>query len=303
MPIKNTQKYDVAEKKATMVRMIWHGVDGSGKTFTGLKLARMLAGDNGDILVIDTETAGEDVPRSGQYDQFGHYIKPVPYTELMRNKSVCYDNFIKAVKEGLESGAEVVIIDSWSDENEFYLSQAKATGDNNKYYNNTKPKRKELNQYIANAPCHVIILQRSSEQAEWQEDRDGRKTRVKRMALQPLGSGDVGYAINVRCAMEERTLRVVKTIYDSVPMDAEFDMTDEDKFVEFYDRLITGLDEGAATAERFKIKLMSLGFPPSEWKTLWEEVDGLSKLGRWSPENNDKMLELIEAYAEANDGG
>lgn len=288
MPIKDTNDFQVAERKATMARILLYGTDGAGKTFSALRLSRHLV-QGGDILVVDTEQVGEDAPRSGQYEEFMHYISPLPVAELLSNPAKAYTLFCERVRSAIESGAESVIIDSWSDEAVFYMAQAVATGEDKTYYKSIKPMRVHLIEAIKNAPCHIIVCQRARDKGVWQDGSDGRKAKIIRMAEQPDGSGEIGYAMNLRLAMENITARVVKTIYpEFLPEGAEFDVRGE--WDSFADKIVSALNDGAITRERFKLELLKLGYPQSSWGQLWK---ALPELGEWSETRHYDMLELV----------
>lgn len=301
MPL--ADKYSKAEKTASMARIVLYGVDGSGKTYTALALARALAPD-GDILVLDTEQVGEAAPRSAQYDQFGHYVDALPLSEMLgispqypegsqAVQRTAYDTLKSRISEALTSGAEVVIIDSWTDENTVYLAQAVATGDNRSYYMNTKPKRTLLLEAIKNAPCHVILCQRSKEQGVWSDGGEKQKSKIIRMALQPDGNGDIGYATNIRIAMEDGVARIVKSVYETLPQDATYNLAGGDET--FYELVASSLDEGRKTKALFKFELGKRGISGNRMKQIWEE---LPDLGQWTEETHDDMLATIDAHLE-----
>ena len=99
-----------AVKKATKIRMSIAGPSGSGKTIGALRVAFGLCGDWSKIVVIDTNIddallyAGDKVEGIGQ---FGHIPFPNPHGPR---------RFIEAIDAALAYGAEVVVIDSASDE-------------------------------------------------------------------------------------------------------------------------------------------------------------------------------------------
>ena len=288
MPIKDHAKFQVAERKATMLRCVFYGTDGSGKTYTALRLGRHLVG-GGDILVLDTEQVGADAPRSGQYQEFMHYVDPMPMRDILASPTKAYDLFIERVVGAIDSGAECVIIDSMTDENTAYMAQATATGETRQYYNGIKPKRVALAEVIKNAHCHIILCQRARSQGVWQQGADGKKGTIVRMAEQSEGSELFGYAMNLRIAMENITARIVKTVYETyLPEGAEFDMRTQ--WETFVDKVVSALDDGAITRERFMAELVTLGYPQSTWGQLWRAIP---ELGEWSEARHNDMLEMI----------
>jgi hypothetical protein len=99
-----------AVKKALKLRMSIAGPSGSGKTVGALRVAYGLCGDWKKIVLIDTNIddslayAGDTLMGIGK---FGHIPFPNPFTPK---------RFIEAINAAINYGAEVVIIDSASDE-------------------------------------------------------------------------------------------------------------------------------------------------------------------------------------------
>jgi len=292
MPIKNKQQFKLAERSSSMLRVLFTGATGTGKTYTALELARLIAGDDADILVVDTEQVGEDAPRSAQYaPKFGHYVKPIPVLNIVNSPKTCYNLFYEAVEAALASGAEVVIIDSWTHENKFYLTQARATGDDKSYFKETKQKRDQLVTLIENANCHIIITQRAGEHAVFGYNAKYGKDTILRMALQPEGH-NIGFSMNFNFAMEGETARVTKTVDgERIPQDEIYPVGDGDNTL--YELLESSIHDGAKNKTVFKSELAQMGYPTDQWQALWKAIP---QLGVYSPERHDEMLELIINY-------
>ena len=281
-------KYKKSEKKATMLRAIFYGPDGSGKTHTALKIARHLVGPDGDILVIDTEVAGKDAPRSGQIEGYDHYIHPMPLIEI--EKSKCYDLLVEAFENGVEAGASSIIIDSFTDESIMYLDQARTTGDDKKYFMKMKPKREKFFAKIANSPVHVILCMRAHPKGVW-EGESGSRGKIIRMAEQEIGTDLIGFFVNTRIAFEELQARIVKSIYPEIQQGATYDVVNTDMLER---ALVTALDSGVITKERFEYELRKLGvISLSAMNELKEEIPNL---GKWSENRHDEMLDLIKHH-------
>lgn len=290
-----------AEKKASMLRAIMYGVDGSGKTYSALQLARYLVGDDADIVVVDTELVGPDAPRSGQYDHFNHLVMPMSRNDLLgisdqhpkgnvQSHRTCLQRFADGIHAALHSGAECVIIDSYSDEKDLYMAQAEATGDNKRYYKDTKPIRLELIDAIKNAPCHVILCERSREQGVFSESSNG-KGRIERMALEPIENNDIGYAVNLRIAMEGGYARITKSVYDMIPQESQYPLVEGDETL--YELIASSLDDGVKTKALFMNDLRKRDIQPQDMRQLWSVVDGL---GEYLPSKHDEYLVLIDAH-------
>lgn len=100
----------VAQRKKTKVKMIITGPAGAGKTYTALNIAYGLVGDWSKIFVVCTEWQDDENTAADLYSDIGPFkiyeMKP-PYMP---------ERFFNAYHECVKAGAEVVIIDSISDE-------------------------------------------------------------------------------------------------------------------------------------------------------------------------------------------
>lgn len=96
-----------AERKGAPVLIALYGESGSGKTYSALLLARGLAGSQGRIGLLDTETGrgliyADEIPGGYEYAE----LTP-PFTP---------ERYIEAVKEFAASGVDVLVIDQASSE-------------------------------------------------------------------------------------------------------------------------------------------------------------------------------------------
>lgn len=92
-----------AVKKNQKLKLLIEGVSGSGKTYSALRLAKGLAGENAKIVVLDTESGSASL-YSDKFDFYTTELRP-PYSP---------QNYILKIEEIEKFKADVCIIDSMS---------------------------------------------------------------------------------------------------------------------------------------------------------------------------------------------
>lgn len=156
------------------------GASGSGKTFTALELAMGLAGDGGQVAVIDTEGrralhyADLRGPRGDQLFHFDHCELRPPFSP---------DRFLAAMKAAESAGYRVIVIDSFSDEHEGeggLIDMAAAGTSQNTAANWARPKaqHKLVVRWLRQARCHVIFCLRAEERVRLEKDDKGKSVVV-----------------------------------------------------------------------------------------------------------------------------
>lgn len=171
-----------AVKERLHARLAIDGPTGSGKTYTGLQAARILAGPTGKIGVIDTENrsaayyspdpaqlaTGEPIERTNYWDapyEFFHEEWAPPY-----DPRVLADVIKAAGRDGALGTGDVMLIDSLT---HFYAGEGGTLDivDNaaDRSYNGNKfsgwkegsPAQRHLLDTIIHAPFHVVCTMRS----------------------------------------------------------------------------------------------------------------------------------------------
>ena len=171
-----------ASRKRVYIKIALTGPSGSGKTYSGLQVARGLAGPSGMIGVIDTENGSASL-----YADTVEFFEPsVPV-----NAPFTVDKYINALGELIEGGCTVILIDSlsheWSGEGGL-LAQKEARdarGGNN--FANWAPVTKEHEKFksaILDSPVHVIGTMRSKQ--EYAQTGDGGKTKIQKLGAAPI---------------------------------------------------------------------------------------------------------------------
>ena len=149
----NIQK---AERKQARIKMALQGPSGSGKTYSSLLIALGLCNSWNKIVVIDTENQSSHL-----YAHLGDYkvlsISP-PFSP---------ERYIQAIKACVESGAEIIIIDSisheWEGEGGILSIHGKMTGNSFTNWNAVTPRHNAFVNAIIQCPIHIVATIRSKQ--------------------------------------------------------------------------------------------------------------------------------------------
>lgn len=143
-----------SERKQAKIKLALQGSSGSGKTMSAILLAKGLTnGDLSKVAVIDTENGSADL-----YAQLGNYnvltLEP-PYSP---------ERYIKAIDVCVQSGMEVVIIDSISHCWDYLLDyHAKLSGNSFTNWSKITPRQKAFVNKILQSPIHFISTMRTKQ--------------------------------------------------------------------------------------------------------------------------------------------
>lgn len=160
-----------AERKKVKLKMGIAGPTGSGKTYSALLLARGLTDDWDKIAVIDTENGSADL-----YSHLGSYgVLPLspPFEP---------EKYAKALAVCVKEGAEVVIIDSMSQEwagDGGVLDYQSKLGGRFQDWAKATPRHRAFIDAILQAPVHVICCSRVKTEWAIEQNEKGRATPQK----------------------------------------------------------------------------------------------------------------------------
>jgi len=225
------------------LRLLVMGLPGSGKTMSALRVARGIAGPQGRVAVIDTDSGGaatkyaDIVDPDGQTLAFDH----LPMGEHFGNFDTV--NYIRALNAAVQAGYDVVVIDSlthaWSGKGGI-LEQKDKMGGKFSAWGKLTPKHREMVEAIVNAPIHVIATVRSKQ--AWGVDEKGRPTQMGLGADQRNG---LEYEFDVVGEIDQDTHRmaITKSRCDAVA-DKVYDRPGRD----FASELLGWLNGGSAPA-------------------------------------------------------
>lgn len=220
-----------AVKEQLRARVAIDGPTGSGKTWTALQWARVLAGPDGPIGVVDTENRsaayyapapGVDVQRVNYWDapyDFGHLPTTPPYDPRELR------NLIAAA--GRELGPDgVLVIDSlthyWNGEGgtlDVVDHASSRSGNSFAGWKEGTPAQRGMLDAIIHADCHVIVTMRSKMEYVLEQVERGSKTIQvpKKVGMAPEQRAGVEYEFTVVVDMDtEHRLVVSKSRCDVI---------------------------------------------------------------------------------------
>ena len=158
---------------------LWGG-SGSGKTYSALEFARGLVGEQGKIIVIDTENKrAKNLYGSGKVGGHWQHINFEPPFDAY--------SFIDAFRQAVKSGAHCIIVDSlshvWMGEGGL-LDQVDEKGSTFGAFGKPKNEIRRMTNVMLISPCHVIFCMRGKMVNVQYEDQWG-KTKVEQRGWEP----------------------------------------------------------------------------------------------------------------------
>lgn len=197
-----------ATKEQAKARIALVGLSGSGKTWTGLLWARVLAGDTGRIAVIDTE-AGSASKYADQY-QFD--------TNVLENYSP--RDYIAALHEAEKAGYDVLLIDSlshaWMGKGgvlqivDDATARSRSKNTFSEGWREATPEHNSLVDAMVRCKCHLIVTMRVKQDYVI-EEVNGKKI-PRKVGLAPVQRDGLEYEFDLVADMDlEHTLVVGKT--------------------------------------------------------------------------------------------
>ena len=188
-----------ASKKHTFARVALLGPAGSGKTYTALRLAHVLAGGR-PIAVFDTERgsaskyAGDANPDGGRFD----------FLVMDDMPDFAPRQYIRAIEEAEKAGCGVLIFDSlshaWSGPGGIleFVDTRKAGGGNNQFaaWRDATPLHNQLVDALLNSRMHLICTMRTKMEYVLEEDSKGKKV-PRKVGMQPVQREGVEYEFDV----------------------------------------------------------------------------------------------------------
>lgn len=203
-----------AKREAIYTKVMVSGCSGSGKTYSGLRVATGMAkeltnqtGEEQRICMIDTEN------RRSCY-----YAKKFDYDILELDKYSPND-YIDAIDDALEEGYKIIIIDTMSLEWEFLLDKhSKMSGNSFTNYNVIGRDHSKLLDKILQSPAHFIITCRAKEKYVLEETSDGKKV-PKKKGVEPIMRDGCEYimTVSLRIDMNTHGYEVMKDNTDLFP--------------------------------------------------------------------------------------
>ena len=193
-----------ADKKQTFLRLALIGPSGSGKSFTALRIAHVLA-QGGAICAIDTERKTLS-KYAGVTSEDGHVFEFDVEDEMPDCDARQY---IKAIVAAEEAGYKVLVIDSlshaWAGPGgilEFVDARKGNSSNNNLAWREATPLHNKLVDTILTAQLHIIVTMRVKTEYVQEKDATNGSTNIQKVGLQPIQREGIDYEFDVICDMQ-----------------------------------------------------------------------------------------------------
>lgn len=194
-----------ATKKAAKGRIALIGPAGSGKSFTMLRLARLLAGPDGKVAAIDTE--------HGSLSKYADLFE----FDVIELDSFSPENFLGALRAAEEAGYAAFCCDSlshfWIGKDgalEFVDNRAKRSGSNDSFsgWKEFRPHERAMVDRMIASPCHVIVTMRTKNEYVTEKNDRGKTVRRK-VGLAPVQREGMEYEFDLVGTMDDENVLVI----------------------------------------------------------------------------------------------
>lgn len=262
-----------ASRKQSKLRLALVGVSGSGKTWTALKLARVLGKR---IAVIDSEHGSASL-----------YAGDVADFDALDLESYAPRTYVQAINAAEAAGYDVIIVDSlshaWAGKDgalEMVDKAAKRSQSGNSYtaWRDVTPEHNALVDAMISCKAHLIVTMRAKTVHELVEDSRGKKV-PKKIGLAPIQREGLDYEFTLVAEMDLEHNFVVSKSRCTTLDGAVINRPDE----RVAETLLEWLNTGAAFVpkgvDEYGLTMPKLG-PCPRFKTgpdtgkLWSEIPG-----------------------------
>lgn len=160
-----------ANRSLARIRLALQGPAGSGKTYSALNIAYGLCNDWKRIVVIDTQNRASEI-----YSHLGMY------NVLNMNAPFSPESYIEAIDKAENFGADVIIIDTiseeWEGEGGYLETLSKMVGNSYNNFIKLKPKHNAFIKRILASGKHIIVTVRTKHEYVL-TDNNGKSTIMK----------------------------------------------------------------------------------------------------------------------------
>lgn len=232
-------RFQKATKAATKARVAVQGPPGSGKTFTGLRMSRGLAGSGGSVAVIDTERRSAE-----KYsDRFAFDVCN------LTDHSVA--GYCAAIRDA--HGFDVLMIDSLSHAWDELLAEvariAKVRHKGNTWaaWAEGTPLQKRFVSAILDFPGHVIATMRVKTEWTTTENERGKKVPIK-LGLAPLQGKEIEYEFDLVMELSREHVATISKDRSGRFQDREIEKPGEEFGRELAEWLSDGVEAGGVAS-------------------------------------------------------
>lgn len=241
--------FQKATRKKSKLRMTIDGPAGSGKTYSALRFAHVLA-NGGKIAFIDTE-------RGSASKYIGENPDGIVWDfDVAELDSFSPEKYTQAIQYAGKAGYDVLVIDSlshaWEGKDGALEIKDRAGGNQWTAWRNVTPIHNRMVDAILQSPLHVITTMRSRMEYVQEADERG-KTVIRKVGMAPIQRPGMEYEFDIVCDIDwSHILTVSKSRCSAIA-----DLKLEKPGPNFIMPIVEWLETGTTYVE--KITLDSLG--------------------------------------------
>ena len=288
-----TLQFVKATKHKSKARIAIDGPAGSGKTYTALIAAKVLA-NGGKVAVIDTERGSASL----YSDKFDFDV-----VELDKFDPRVY---VEAINLAESLGYAVIVVDSlshaWEGEGgvlELHEQATKRQRIENSYtaWRDVTPLHRKLVDTLLQSKCHIIATMRSKMEYEQSKDNNG-KTVIKKIGLAPIQRSGTEYEFTIVADMDVDHNIIISKSRCEFMADLVDSKPSEEFFEPLRDWLNSGDDLTQTTALTEVVKNETKPDAPVEMVTIW---DGKTQRPANELVSEKAAINFVKTFVKADD--
>lgn len=163
--------FQKAKKEKIYLKVLLAGASGSGKSYSALKLATGIANKmGGRIAAIDTEAG-----------RIRYYANEFDFDDLQLSEPYTPEKYIEAITQAVDSGYNVLIIDSITHEWNYILDQVDKIPGANSYtkWGKLTPRHNKFTEKMIQSPINIIATVRGKDAYVLEQDKNGKQVPKK----------------------------------------------------------------------------------------------------------------------------
>lgn len=192
-----------AKRRKKKGRILFAGPSGSGKTWAALVTAKILAGPDGKVGVIDTENGSAEMFAGEWSADLG---EPIEFDVIELAPPFTPERYIEACKKLADEGYSAIVVDSTTHEwdgpggcLEIHGDESARTKNSYTAWEKVTPRHKNfLDRVVVRSPVHVIGTARAKTEYAMTKDDNG-KVKIERLGTGPIQRTQFEFEWDVQC--------------------------------------------------------------------------------------------------------
>lgn len=275
--------FQKAKREKIWIKGLLGGASGSGKTYTGLRVATGIAKKaGGRIAAIDTENG-----------RIKYYANEFDFDDMQLEEPYTPEKYIEAIDMAVEAGYKVLIIDSSTHEWK-YINEVhdKMPGNSFTNWGKVKPRHNAFMEKLLQAPIHTIITTRGKDDYVM-EDKNGKQV-PKKVGVGMQQEKDIEYNYTVTFNLSQDT-HVAEVMKDNTHLfEGRYDVLTEKDGEALYEWANSGDTPPAKRDNVVPDANIDTSNPVDDLKAVKKEIISMcSKLGGTK---NETLMSTLKEY-------